>query len=374
MAGKEGNIKVSIRNVVKKYDTRNGEMIALNGANLDIMENEFICVIGPSGCGKSTLLNIIAGLLEPTSGEVIVDGHKVEGTGVDRGVVFQQYALFPWLTVKKNVQFGLKLQGKSQTEMDAIAEKYIKMVGLEKFIDSYPKELSGGMKQRVAIARAYAVNPSVLLMDEPFGALDAQTRTQLQTELLKTETRWKWMKSLSDTANGTITGKARIMLETYIQMQYFDRILARANIRLMTMSSGQYELVRRKENKSRVGKTGLELDVVDHYNGTARSVKTLSGGETFQASLSLALGLSDEIQSSSGGIQLDTMFVDEGFGSLDEDALDQAIRALKDLSQGSRLVGIVSHVAELKERIDKKIIVTKKRTEDGVGSAICIEG
>ena len=195
-----------------------------------------------------------------------------------------------------------------------------------------------------------------------------------QTELLKTETRWKWMKSLSDTANGTITGKARIMLETYIQMQYFDRILARANIRLMTMSSGQYELVRRKENKSRVGKTGLELDVVDHYNGTVRSVKTLSGGETFQASLSLALGLSDEIQSSSGGIQLDTMFVDEGFGSLDEDALDQAIRALKDLSQGSRLVGIVSHVAELKERIDKKIIVTKKRTEDGAGSTICIEG
>ena len=194
-----------------------------------------------------------------------------------------------------------------------------------------------------------------------------------QTKLLKTETRWKWMKSLSDTANGTITGKARIMLETYIQMQYFDRILARANIRLMTMSSGQYELVRRKENKSRVGKTGLELDVIDHYNGTIRSVKTLSGGETFQASLSLALGLSDEIQSSSGGIQLDTMFVDEGFGSLDEDALDQAIRALKDLSQGSRLVGIVSHVSELKERIDKKIIVTKKRTEEGVGSTICIE-
>ena len=204
------------------------------------------------------------------------------------------------------------------------------------------------------------------------GDLYEKIRRQ-QTELLKTETRWKWMKSLSDTANGTITGKARIMLETYIQMQYFDRILARANIRLMTMSSGQYELVRRKENKSRVGKTGLELDVVDHYNGTVRSVKTLSGGETFQASLSLALGLSDEIQSSSGGIQLDTMFVDEGFGSLDEDALDQAIRALKDLSQGSRLVGIVSHVTELKERIDKKIIVTKKRTEDGVGSTIRIE-
>ena len=185
MAGKEGNIKVSIRNVVKKYDTRNGEMIALNGANLDIMENEFICVIGPSGCGKSTLLNIIAGLLEPTSGEVIVDGHKVEGTGGDRGVVFQQYALFPWLTVKKNVQFGLKLQGKSQTEMDAIAEKYIKMVGLEKFIDSYPKELSGGMKQRVAIARALANDPDVLLLDEPFSALDPKNRFALQELLLK---------------------------------------------------------------------------------------------------------------------------------------------------------------------------------------------
>ena len=204
------------------------------------------------------------------------------------------------------------------------------------------------------------------------GDMYEKVRRQ-QTELLKTETRWKWMKSLSDTANGTITGKARIMLETYIQMQYFDRILARANIRLMTMSSGQYELIRRKENKSRVGKTGLELDVIDHYNGSTRSVKSLSGGESFQASLSLALGLSDEIQSNSGGIQLDTMFVDEGFGSLDEDSLDQAIRALKDLSQGSRLVGIVSHVSELKERIDKKIIVTKKRTEDGIGSVITIE-
>ena len=186
MAGEERVTKLKIDNVKKVYQTRNGEMTALNGVNLDIKENEFICVVGPSGCGKSTLLNIIAGLDTPTSGAVYIDGKKIEGTGTERGVVFQQYALFPWLTVKKNVQFGLKLQGKSQKEMDAIAEKYIKMVGLEKFTDSYPKELSGGMKQRVAIARAYAVNPSVLLMDEPFGALDAQTRTQLQTELLKT--------------------------------------------------------------------------------------------------------------------------------------------------------------------------------------------
>ena len=189
MAGEERNLmpKVQIKDVKKIYDGRNGQTIALNGVNLDIYDNEFICVVGPSGCGKSTLLNIIAGLHEATSGDVLVDGVKVEGTGVDRGVVFQQYALFPWLTVKKNVMFGLNLKKDMTNEQrEETAMKYIKMVGLEKFADSYPKELSGGMKQRVAIARAYAVNPSLLLMDEPFGALDAQTRTQLQTELLKT--------------------------------------------------------------------------------------------------------------------------------------------------------------------------------------------
>ncbi len=160
--------------------------MALNGVSLDIYENEFICVVGPSGCGKSTLLNIIAGLLEPSSGSVYCDGKEVKGTGTERGVVFQQYALFPWMTVKKNVMFGLGLQGIKGKEAEEIAMKYIKMVQLEDFLDHYPKELSGGMKQRVAIARAYAVNPSVLLMDEPFGALDAQTRTQLQSELLET--------------------------------------------------------------------------------------------------------------------------------------------------------------------------------------------
>ena len=186
MAGEERRVKVKIDHVEKIYDGRKGKMIALNGVDLDIMENEFICVVGPSGCGKSTLLNIIAGLLEPTSGAVYVDGKKVEGTGTERGVVFQQYALFPWLTVMKNVMFGLKLKGMKDEEAKEIAMKYIKMVQLEDFVDSYPKELSGGMKQRVAIARAYAVQPEVLLMDEPFGALDAQTRTQLQSELITT--------------------------------------------------------------------------------------------------------------------------------------------------------------------------------------------
>lgn len=184
MAREKRNIKLKIENVKKIFDSRNGEVIALNGINLDIMENEFITVVGPSGCGKSTLLNIIAGLTDATSGKVYCDGKEVKGTGMERGVVFQQYALFPWLTVKGNVEFGLKMKGMGAEEATEIALKYIKMVELEDFVNHYPKELSGGMKQRVAIARAYAVNPSVLLMDEPFGALDAQTRTQLQEELL----------------------------------------------------------------------------------------------------------------------------------------------------------------------------------------------
>ena len=151
------------------------------------------------------------------------------------------------------------------------------------------------------------------------------------------------------------------MLETYIQMTYFDRIITRANSRLMKMTDGQYDLKRTETADNNVSQSGLELSVIDHYNGTERSVKTLSGGEQFKASLSLALGLSDEIQLSSGGIKLDTMFVDEGFGSLDPESLSQAFRALADLSDGNRLVGIISHVADLKERIDKQVIITKDK-------------
>ena len=181
-------------------------------------------------------------------------------------------------------------------------------------------------------------------------------------KLMEMEKRLQWVKALYATANGTLTGKERVKLETYIQMTYFDRIIMRANTRFMVMSSGQYELVRRKEAENNRAQTGLDLDVIDHYNGTVRSVKTLSGGESFKASLSLALGLSDEIQSSAGGIKLDTMFVDEGFGSLDEESLSQAMKALNSLAEGNRLVGIISHVAELKERIEKQIVVTKERT------------
>ena len=184
-------------------------------------------------------------------------------------------------------------------------------------------------------------------------------------EVARMEQRQVWLNALNNTANGTISGKDKIKLETYVQMTRFDRIIARANLRLSDMSDGQYELVRRKEASNQRSQAGLDLDVVDHYtggNGDCRDVKSLSGGESFMASLSLALGLSDEIQETAGGIQLDTMFVDEGFGSLDEDTLQKAFHALSSLSQDHRLVGIISHVSELKEKIDRQIVVTKERS------------
>ena len=201
---------IHIEDVNKVYIVPGGTNVhALNKVSLDIEENEFVCVVGPSGCGKTTLLNIIAGLETFDSGTVTMNGHNIIGPGPDRGVIFQQYALFPWMTVRKNIEFGMKfkkvlkdievvdkktgekrieqrLMHMSKDEKRALSDRYIKMVNLEGFEDSYPKGLSGGMKQRVAIARGYAVAPEVLLMDEPFGALDAQTRAQLQEDLLKT--------------------------------------------------------------------------------------------------------------------------------------------------------------------------------------------
>lgn len=180
-------------------------------------------------------------------------------------------------------------------------------------------------------------------------------------ELEKLDSTYAWMKALSDTANGNLAGKDKIMLETYIQTTYFDRILDRANIRLQKMSGGQYDLKRRKTAGNKQSQTGLELDIVDHINTTERSVNTLSGGEAFLASLALALGLSDEVQHSTG-IRLDTLFVDEGFGSLDSEALSKAYSTLAGLTEGNRLVGIISHVTELKERIDRQIQVSKLKS------------
>lgn len=189
-------------------------------------------------------------------------------------------------------------------------------------------------------------------------------------DMSELEKRYQWQRALTNTACGTISGKQKIMLETYVQMAFFDRIIIRANTRFMVMTGGQYEMIRSKGSMQ--GQSGLELDIVDHYNGTVRSVRSLSGGESFKASLALALGLSDEIQSQAGGIQIDTMFIDEGFGALDEESLRQAVEVLIRLSESNRLVGIISHVSELKERIDLQIAVTKNK-EGGSSAKICID-
>lgn len=177
-----------------------------------------------------------------------------------------------------------------------------------------------------------------------------------------TEEHYKWMNTLAETANGSLQGMPKIMFETYVQMRYFDRIIACSNKRLIKMSAGQYDFVRRDGKENNKSQLGLNLDIVDHYNGSRRPVDTLSGGEAFKASLALALGLSDQIQSSSGGVQLDSMFVDEGFGSLDASSLRLTISTLQEIAEGNRLVGIISHVEELKEKIEKQIVVTKSIT------------
>jgi len=178
--------KISFRNVAKVFGAGANAFTAIQNLTFDIDDGEIVTVVGPSGCGKSTAMNMVAGLMSQSSGEVLVDGKPVSRPGPDRGVIFQQYALFPWMTVRENVEFGLKLQKLGKIERRQRAMHYLGLVGLADFADSYPKTLSGGMKQRCAIARAYAVNPTVLLMDEPFGALDALTRVKLQNQLLET--------------------------------------------------------------------------------------------------------------------------------------------------------------------------------------------
>ncbi|MBD2463547.1 ABC transporter ATP-binding protein [Oscillatoria sp. FACHB-1407] len=174
-----------IRNLYKSFPGKRGAIVALKNINLTVYRNEFVCVVGASGCGKSTLLNLIAGLEEPTSGEILLEGKPIDGPGANRGMVFQNYTLYPWLTVAQNVEFGMKMQKVPLTERRQRVAYYLEIVGLTRFADALPRTLSGGMKQRVAIARALANEPDILLMDEPFGALDAQTKEVLQEFMLQ---------------------------------------------------------------------------------------------------------------------------------------------------------------------------------------------
>lgn len=179
--------KIKLKDVSLNYKDKNAEFMAISDINISIREGEFVSIIGPSGCGKSTLLSLFAGLNFPTGGTILLDGQKITGTGTDRGVVFQNYSLFPWMSAKKNLIFGIKQVNKDagKKEIESIADKYISLVGLNDFKSKYPSQLSGGMQQRVAIARALAMNPGILLMDEPFGAVDAKNRVILQELLLE---------------------------------------------------------------------------------------------------------------------------------------------------------------------------------------------
>ncbi|MCO6055536.1 ABC transporter ATP-binding protein [Pseudomonas sp. MOB-449] len=178
--------RLRVEQVCLRYQTPDGQTFtALENVSLSVPDQQFAVLVGPSGCGKSSLLYLTAGLAEPTSGEIYVGGKRVDGPGADRGMVFQSYTLFPWLSVRQNIEFGLKRKGMATTERDEIVDFYLNEVGLTQFADRYPKQLSGGMMQRVAIARALANDPQILLMDEPFGALDSQTRMQMQQLLLR---------------------------------------------------------------------------------------------------------------------------------------------------------------------------------------------
>ena len=182
---KQRPVLLEVKNLYKEFESRDGTVTALQDISFQTHRREFVCVIGPSGCGKSTLIRILAGLESPSRGQMLLDGREVHGPGPDRGMVFQGYTLFPWLTVKKNVMFGLSCAGRGRMAAEEEALQWIDLVGLSRFTNSYPHQLSGGMKQRVAIARALANQPRILLMDEPFGALDAQTRSRMQSHLME---------------------------------------------------------------------------------------------------------------------------------------------------------------------------------------------
>lgn len=231
-------------------------------------------------------------------------------------------------------------------------------------IPMYEKQLEDMKKERLKLReKKNIVDIRIANNEKVYKSIE---RVNEKSE--KSEKHYSWLRTLSDTVNGSLSGKSRIKLETYVQMSFFDRIIMRANTRFMRLTDGQYELKRSDSKDNYKNQTGLELDIIDHYNGTIRSVKSLSGGEAFEASLSMALGMSDEIQSRSGGIQIDTMFIDEGFGSLDDESLSQAVKVLNSLSSSDRLIGIISHVSVLKDRIDKQIVVSKGKT--GGSSAV----
>ena len=255
---------------------------------------------------------------------------------------------------KKALEFANAEMNKTQGEQKGLEKTLENLVDLD--IQALKEQ-----KAEAAFMKAALEKEKTDIASRITNNKDNLDSIKMQSDaLIEAENKCSWLKALSDTVNGKVSGKEKIQLETFVQMTYFDRILQRANTRLLSMTNGQYELLRRKEADSNRGQVGLDLDVLDHYNSSTRSASSLSGGESFKASLALALGLSDEIQCSAGGIYLDTMFIDEGFGSLDDESLQQALKVLVGMTGENRLVGIISHVSELKDKIDKQIVIRKQ--------------
>ncbi|QNN58845.1 ABC transporter ATP-binding protein [Diaphorobacter ruginosibacter] len=210
-------VRIAFDRVSVQFDTERGPMKVLDDVSFEIRQGEFVSIIGPSGCGKTTLMNLLGGFVPPTSGQVLLDGRPVNGPGPDRGVIFQEYGVFPWLTVRQNIEFGLKLSASKVPvrEREAIVQRYMTLMGLGDFAHHFPKHLSGGMRQRLAIARAYAVKPEFLLMDEPFGALDAQTRSAMQDLLLEVlQTEGKTVMLITHSVEEALYLSSRIVVVT----------------------------------------------------------------------------------------------------------------------------------------------------------------
>ena len=316
---------------------------------------------------------------EITEAEGELLGKKAAATALAAQIARQKSSLdYPSLTKAEQAVFALKKQ--KQDIEDAISSAETAYHDLEGELTELAARCDA-LRKQLAEDAPLDLTAEKLLIRQKETERDTLTEEQMRTHtrlaqnraaregiltqrdaLVGIDAEWKEVAALSATAGGTVTGKEKVMLETYVQAAYFDRVLAKANTRLLIMSGGQYEMMRSQKAEDNQRQSGLDIDVIDHYSGSVRSVRTLSGGESFEASLCLALGLSDEIQASIGGVRLESMFVDEGFGSLDEDSLDRAMRALHSLSEGKRLVGIISHVAQLKERIEKQIVVTKSRS------------
>lgn len=364
IAGERAKIATQITGLTEKIgiEAQRGKRKAEIEDNLPVLEKE----LSDEETRFSAKESALAG------GQSALDGLEASLDKLKQALAFATKAEAEQ-SIRLLVAEKMQLETAVRTATEGLDAHKARIAGLETQIQTLITQLDGAeaidieklneQKAELAASKA-ALSEKLTTILSRLNANDGiKTRIdKRQEEAASVEERLKWVKALSDTANGRLTGKDKIMLETYVQASYFERIIRRANIRLMIMSSGQYELKRAADASNQRSQSGLELNVIDHYNASERSVKTLSGGESFMASLSLALGLSDEIQSSAGGIRLDTMFVDEGFGALDEETLSQALKVLNGLAESNLLVGIISHVSELKEKIDKQIVVTKERS------------